>query len=236
MALTRADHDGRAAQIRRPRISQGFPQGGRHPLTAAASSTSSPRTRRSISPNGGWPTAGRRSAACSRMLAARLKALPTIMLRSTGSSRAPTSSSARGLAMAGTRTAPGGPACPNGGLRAASVTNWGNNVLHLAWVVGLGHRATPNIARRAAHAPPLRQEPDITPFIRFFPPEEIAAIIARIERQVAAGKVVPPTSRRGRYAPTMPNHRATASCEKSAASAAAAGRGASAASARPTRS
>jgi hypothetical protein len=58
MALTRADHDGRAAQIRRPRISQGFPQGGRHPLTAAASSTSSPRTRRSISPNGGFADVG----------------------------------------------------------------------------------------------------------------------------------------------------------------------------------
>ena len=46
-----------------------------------------------------------------------------------------------------------------------------------------------DILAEQAHAPPPRQEPDVTPYIRFFPPKEIAAIIARIERQVANGKV-----------------------------------------------
>jgi hypothetical protein len=40
-----------------------------------------------------------------------------------------------------------------------------------------------------AHAPSLQQEPDVTPYIRFFPAKEIAEIIARIERQVAGGKI-----------------------------------------------
>ena len=50
-----------------------------------------------------------------------------------------------------------------------------------------------------AHAPPLRREPDITPFIRFFPPEEIAAIIARIAylaaRALRAYNAEPPRDR-----------------------------------------
>jgi hypothetical protein len=40
-----------------------------------------------------------------------------------------------------------------------------------------------------AHAPSPPHEPDVTPYIRFFPRKEIAAIIERIERQVGAGKV-----------------------------------------------
>lgn len=39
-----------------------------------------------------------------------------------------------------------------------------------------------------AHAPPVPDEPDVTQYIRPFAPEEIAAIISRIEQRVAAGR------------------------------------------------
>lgn len=41
----------------------------------------------------------------------------------------------------------------------------------------------------AKHAPPIPNEPDVTPYIRFFPTDEIAALVARIEKRVAAGMV-----------------------------------------------
>ena len=47
------------------------------------------------------------------------------------------------------------------------------------------------VEARYAPAPAASDEPDVTPYIRHFPPEEIAALVERITARVAAGKVVP---------------------------------------------